>query len=57
VTTAVSLMAAWKLGPALAAGCTMVLKVAEDTPLSRFATHAGKTFPRSKERGYIEAGC
>jgi phenylacetaldehyde dehydrogenase len=28
------LMAAWKLGPALAAGCTVVLKVAEQTPLS-----------------------
>lgn len=28
------LMAAWKLGPAFAAGCTVVLKVAEETPLS-----------------------
>jgi phenylacetaldehyde dehydrogenase len=28
------LMAAWKLGPALAAGCTVVLKLAEQTPLS-----------------------
>lgn len=28
------LMAAWKLGPALAAGCTVVLKVAEETPLT-----------------------
>lgn len=28
------MMAAWKLGPALAAGCTVVLKAAEDTPLS-----------------------
>ncbi len=28
------LMAAWKLAPALAAGCTVVLKVAEETPLS-----------------------
>ncbi|MDR5750714.1 MULTISPECIES: aldehyde dehydrogenase family protein [unclassified Caballeronia] len=28
------LMAAWKLAPALAAGCTVVLKPAEDTPLS-----------------------
>lgn len=28
------LMAAWKLAPALAAGCTIVLKVAEQTPLS-----------------------
>ena len=28
------LMAAWKLGPALATGCTIVLKSAEQTPLS-----------------------
>ncbi len=28
------LMAAWKLAPALAAGCTLVLKAAEQTPLS-----------------------
>ncbi len=28
------LMAAWKLGPALSAGCTVVLKPAEQTPLS-----------------------
>jgi phenylacetaldehyde dehydrogenase len=28
------LMAAWKLAPALAAGCTVVLKVAEQTPMS-----------------------
>ncbi|XP_073960624.1 aldehyde dehydrogenase [Choristoneura fumiferana] len=28
------LMAAWKLGPALAAGCTLVLKPAEQTPLT-----------------------
>ena len=28
------LMAAWKLGPALATGCTIVLKPAEQTPLS-----------------------
>lgn len=28
------LMQAWKLGPALAAGCTVVMKVAEQTPLS-----------------------
>jgi phenylacetaldehyde dehydrogenase len=28
------MMAAWKLAPALAAGCTIVLKVAEQTPLS-----------------------
>ena len=28
------LMAAWKLAPALATGCTIVLKIAEETPLS-----------------------
>ncbi|NOT10903.1 MAG: aldehyde dehydrogenase family protein [Methylococcaceae bacterium] len=28
------LMAAWKLSPALSTGCTVVLKVAEETPLS-----------------------
>jgi acyl-CoA reductase-like NAD-dependent aldehyde dehydrogenase len=28
------LMASWKLGPALAAGCTVILKPAEQTPLS-----------------------
>src|SRR5205085_9577830 len=28
------LMMAWKLGPALAAGCTLILKPAEQTPLS-----------------------
>jgi phenylacetaldehyde dehydrogenase len=28
------LMAAWKLGPALAAGCCVVIKLAEQTPLS-----------------------
>jgi len=28
------LMMAWKLGPALATGCTVVMKVAEQTPLS-----------------------
>ncbi|MFL5846554.1 MAG: aldehyde dehydrogenase family protein [Solirubrobacteraceae bacterium] len=28
------LMAAWKLGPALAAGCTIVLKPAEQTPMT-----------------------
>ena len=27
-------MAAWKLGPSLAAGCTVVMKTAEQTPLS-----------------------
>lgn len=28
------LMLAWKLGPALATGCTLVLKPAEQTPLT-----------------------
>ena len=28
------LMAAWKLGPALATGCTVILKLAEQTPLT-----------------------
>ncbi|MEH6651657.1 MAG: aldehyde dehydrogenase family protein [Motiliproteus sp.] len=31
------LMAAWKVGPALAAGCTMVLKPSEITPLTALA--------------------
>ena len=35
-------MAAWKLGPALAAGCTIVLKPAEQTPLS--ALRLGELF-------------
>lgn len=40
------LMASWKLAPALAAGCTMVLKPAEQTPLTalmlaEFFTEAG----------------
>ena len=36
------LMAAWKLGPALACGCTVVLKPAEQTPLS--ALRLGELF-------------
>ena len=36
------LMAAWKLGPALATGCTIVLKPAEQTPLS--ALRLGELF-------------
>src|SRR5450432_3227627 len=36
------LMAAWKLGPALAAGCTVVLKPAEQTPLT--ALRLGELF-------------
>lgn len=31
------LMAAWKIAPALAAGCTLVLKPAEETPLTALA--------------------
>src|SRR5262249_49317566 len=31
------LMAAWKMAPALCAGCTMVLKPAEQTPLTALA--------------------
>jgi phenylacetaldehyde dehydrogenase len=27
-------MAAWKIAPALAAGCTVVLKAAEQTPMT-----------------------
>lgn len=41
------LMAAWKLGSALTAGCTVVLKPAEDTPLS--ILYAAKLF---KEAGF-----
>jgi len=29
-----AVMATWKLGPALATGCTVVLKPAEQTPLT-----------------------
>jgi phenylacetaldehyde dehydrogenase len=36
------LMAAWKLAPALCTGCTVVLKVAEETPLS--ALRLGEIF-------------
>jgi phenylacetaldehyde dehydrogenase len=43
------LMAAWKLGPALAAGCTVVLKPAEQTPLS--ALRLGELF---QEAGFPE---
>jgi phenylacetaldehyde dehydrogenase len=39
------LMAAWKLAPALAAGCTVVLKVAEQTPLS--ALRLGELFEQA----------
>ena len=43
------LMAAWKLGPALAAGCTVILKPAEQTPLS--AIRLGELF---MEAGFPE---
>jgi betaine-aldehyde dehydrogenase len=41
------MMAIWKIGPALAAGCTTVLKPAENTPLSTFklADLAAEIFP------------
>lgn len=41
------LLAAWKLGPALATGCTVVLKPAEQTPLS--ALYLGRLI---EEAGY-----
>ncbi|MEI5998367.1 aldehyde dehydrogenase family protein [Paraburkholderia bengalensis] len=43
------LMAAWKIAPALATGCTVVLKPAEDTPLS--ALRLGELI---REAGYPE---
>ncbi len=39
------LMAAWKLGPALATGCTVVLKPAEETPLT--ALRLGELFEKA----------
>jgi betaine-aldehyde dehydrogenase len=41
------MMAIWKIGPAFAAGCTSVLKPAENTPLStiKLAELAGEIFP------------
>jgi betaine-aldehyde dehydrogenase len=41
------MMAIWKIGPAFAAGCTSVLKPAENTPLSTFklAEIAGEILP------------
>src|SRR5271169_2570873 len=41
------MMAAWKLGPALAAGCTVILKPAEQTPLTalEFAKLVQKHIP------------
>ena len=43
------LMQAWKLGPALATGCTMVLKPAEQTPLT--ALRVGRTDRGSRVPG------
>ncbi|HEY4825196.1 MAG TPA: aldehyde dehydrogenase family protein, partial [Solirubrobacteraceae bacterium] len=42
------MMAVWKIGPALAAGNTIVLKPAETTPLTtlRLAEFAGEIFPK-----------
>jgi betaine-aldehyde dehydrogenase len=41
------MMAIWKIGPALAAGCTIVLKPAETTPMTtvRFAEMAAEILP------------
>jgi betaine-aldehyde dehydrogenase len=41
------MMAIWKIGPALAAGCTIVLKPAETTPIStlKLAEYAGECLP------------
>ena len=56
------LMSAWKLGPALAAGCTVVLKPAEQTPLSalrlgELALDAGLPRGRAeRDRGDGETG-
>jgi betaine-aldehyde dehydrogenase len=42
------MMAVWKIGPALAAGCTIVLKPAETTPIStiKLAELAGEVLPK-----------
>ena len=42
------MMAAWKIGPALAAGCTIVLKPAETTPIStvKLAQYAAEVLPK-----------
>jgi phenylacetaldehyde dehydrogenase len=48
------LMAAWKLGPALAAGCTVVLKPAEQTPLSG---RQGSVHRFDRSRQTDPAGC
>jgi betaine-aldehyde dehydrogenase len=42
------MMAIWKIGPALATGCTIVLKPAETTPIStvKLAEYAGEVLPK-----------
>ena len=42
------IIAIWKIGPALAAGCTIVLKPAETTPVStvKLAEYAGECLPK-----------
>jgi betaine-aldehyde dehydrogenase len=42
------MMAVWKIGPALAAGCTIVLKPAETTPVStvKLAEYAAEVLPK-----------
>src|SRR5919112_703402 len=42
------MMAIWKIGPALAAGCTIVLKPAETTPIStiKLAEYAAEVLPK-----------
>ena len=50
------LMAAWKLAPALAAGCCVVLKVAEQTPMSGSpaggAVRSGRISPGRGQRSH-----
>ena len=47
------LMAAWKLAPALATGCTVVLKVAEETPLSALRLGETPAGGRHASRGVV----
>ncbi len=50
------LMAAWKLGPALATGCTVVLKPAEQTPLTALLlARADRRSRHSRRRGQHRA--
>ena len=47
------LMAAWKIAPALAAGCTVVLKAAEQTPMTALRLAeliAGSRFPSGRSQ-------